>query len=120
MAKTKAASQELTRQITARELQKEYICRVVGKFPESLTIDKPLLVVDHAKGLVQVDDKGKEAKTSFELIRYDLENDQGIVRDRQKTGRTHQIRVHLQYTGHPIVNDMLYNHPAFDWSDLSQ
>ena len=56
---------------SSRQVSKEYICRVVGKFPEKLVVDEPLLTVDHARGLVQVDAKGKEAKTSFELLFYD-------------------------------------------------
>lgn len=113
MAKTKEHSQILSRQISSRELKKEYVCLTMGHFPDTLVIDKPLLVVDHAKGLVQVDPRGKEAKTAFERIRYDVEQDVSVVRARPETGRTHQIRVHLQYAGHPIVNDMLYNHRAF-------
>ena len=113
LAKTKEQSQILSRQISSRELNKEYVCLTMGHFPDTLVIDKPLLIVDHAKGLVQVDARGKEAKTAFERIRYDEKQDVSIVRARPETGRTHQIRVHLQYAGHPIVNDMLYNHPAF-------
>ena len=45
MAKTKENSQILSKQISSRELKKEYICRVVGKFPERLEIDRPLLVI---------------------------------------------------------------------------
>ena len=73
-----------------------------------------------------MDEKGKEAKTDFELIQYIEDKNQSIVRAFPKTGRTHQIRVHLQvcasqpicligikFAGYPIVNDMLYNHHAF-------
>ena len=71
------------------------------------------MTVDPSKGLVQVHPNGKEAKTTFRLMRYDTKSNQSIVKAFPETGRTHQIRVHLQYAGHPIVNDILYNHTAF-------
>ena len=36
------------------KVHKEYVCRVVGRFPQKLEVNDPLLVIDHAKGLVQV------------------------------------------------------------------
>ncbi|GFH20815.1 PseudoU_synth_2 domain-containing protein [Haematococcus lacustris] len=50
----------------------------------------------------------KPAATQFQLIRYDADSDTSIVECRPLTGRTHQIRVHLQYLGHPIANDSQY------------
>ncbi|GAX23232.1 tRNA pseudouridine synthase 9 [Fistulifera solaris] len=50
----------------------------------------------------------KPAQTSFAVIRYDAESDSTIVLCRPSTGRTHQIRLHLQATGHPIANDPNY------------
>eukprot|EP00899_Mesostigma_viride_P001317 jgi/Mesvir1/11186/Mv14577-RA.1 len=56
------------------------------------------------------DAKGKDAYTLFERVRSN--GTYSLVRCRPQTGRTHQLRVHLQYLGHPIVNDPLYNHAA--------
>lgn len=50
----------------------------------------------------------KPAQTSFAVIRYDAESDSTIVLCRPSTGRTHQIRLHLQAAGHPIANDPNY------------
>ena len=54
MAKTKENSQILSKQISSRELKKEYICRVVGKFPERLEIDRPLLVIGLGDAFLRV------------------------------------------------------------------
>ena len=59
-------------------------------------------------GLYWVDDKnGKEAKTEFERLSYN--GSSSVVLCYPKTGHTHQIRIHLQYLGFPILNDPLYN-----------
>lgn len=58
-------------------------------------------------------DKGKECRTIFQLLRYDPKSDTSIVTCKPRTGRMHQIRVHLQYLGYPIVNDPLYNDKVF-------
>jgi tRNA pseudouridine synthase 9 len=52
---------------------------------------------------------GKACSTIFERLRYDPESDTSIVLARPVTGRTHQIRVHLQWLGYPITNDPLYH-----------
>lgn len=69
--------------------------------------DQPLLTVAPKVALNRVHPDGKEAKTTFRRISYDGET--SVVRCRPHTGRTHQIRVHLQYLGHPIANDPLYS-----------
>lgn len=50
----------------------------------------------------------KPAQTSFGVVRYDPDTDSTILLCRPQTGRTHQIRLHLQYLGHPIANDPCY------------
>ncbi|PKI37092.1 hypothetical protein CRG98_042526, partial [Punica granatum] len=60
----------------------------------------------HGSGGRNVSVRGKEACTKFARIRTD--GTHSIVLCEPVTGRTHQIRVHLQYTGHPIANDVLY------------
>ena len=51
---------------------------------------------------------GKHAKTLFRRIKYNAEHNYSIVECHPYTGRTHQIRVHLQFLGHPISNDPIY------------
>lgn len=53
-------------------------------------------------------EKSKDSVTSFELIFYDQESNTSLLKCFPKTGRTHQIRVHLKSIGHPIVNDVNY------------
>lgn len=50
----------------------------------------------------------KEAVTKFEHEFYDEVSDTSVIRCFPKTGRTHQIRVHLKWLGHPIANDQMY------------
>ena len=61
----------------------------------------------------EVNDKGKEAITNYEVVKEDIHNNTSIVRIKLDTGRTHQIRVHFAYLGHPLVGDALYN-PHFN------
>ncbi|KAJ2918063.1 hypothetical protein MD484_g2398, partial [Candolleomyces efflorescens] len=100
----------LTEEFTAGTVKKEYVARVRGKFPEEeLVCEQPLLTVDRQMGLNIVHPEGKPAKTVFNLIRYDLNTDTSVVKCEPHTGRSHQLRVHLQYLGYPIANDPVYS-----------
>ena len=57
--------------------------------------------------------KGQTCVTLFDKLHYDEGTDISIVSCRPITGRTHQIRVHAQYLGHPVVNDPLYSTVAW-------
>ncbi|KAJ2831480.1 DRAP deaminase [Coemansia furcata] len=96
--------------LSAHRIQKEYICRVKGAFPAGrIVCDQPIRVVAHKLSLNCVDrDEGKPSLTEFELMAVDDDQMHSIVYCRPKTGRTHQIRVHLQFLGFPIANDPLY------------
>lgn len=89
------------------QLEKEYVCRVDGEFPEEeLVCEEPILVVSFKVGLCRVHPKGKDCRTVFQRLSFN--GSTSVVRCRPLTGRTHQIRVHLQYLGFPIVNDPIY------------
>ncbi|ORX79030.1 pseudouridine synthase [Basidiobolus meristosporus CBS 931.73] len=105
-ARTKESAQLIEKAMRAREIQKQYVCRVLGEFPREVVCDERLLTVSHRLGLNVVSPQGKESTTVFERLFFDGET--SIVRCKPVTGRTHQIRVHLQYLGHPIANDPLY------------
>ncbi|KAI0699526.1 pseudouridine synthase [Cerioporus squamosus] len=99
------------------EVKKEYVARCKGKFPEEeITCEEPLLTVDRQMGLNIVHPEGKPAKTIFKRIRYDANTDTSVLQCRPQTGRSHQIRVHLQYLGHPIANDPIYSDPRI-WGE---
>ncbi|BEI80740.1 hypothetical protein CcaverHIS002_0112690 [Cutaneotrichosporon cavernicola] len=103
------ASRDLAQEFLEGKVGKEYVARVNGRFPEEeITVDQPLLTVDRQMGLVIIAPEGKDAKTVFTRMSYDASRDQSVVHCRPLTGRTHQIRVHLQYLGHPISNDPIY------------
>jgi len=88
------------------------VCRVEGEFPESeLVCEEPILVVSFKIGLCRVDPKGKECRTVFQRLSFNGRT--SVVRCLPLTGRTHQIRVHLQYLGFPILNDPIYGSTAW-------
>ncbi|XP_009999764.1 PREDICTED: RNA pseudouridylate synthase domain-containing protein 2 [Chaetura pelagica] len=111
-AKTLEVSKKIDEQVRERQLEKEYVCRVVGEFPEhEVVCQEPILVVSYKVGVCRVDPKGKFCKTTFQRLSYNGRT--SVVKCLPQTGRTHQIRVHLQYLGHPIVNDPIYNMEAW-------
>lgn len=111
-AKTAAVSERIHEQVRDRQLEKEYVCRVEGEFPsEEVTCKEPILVVSYKVGVCRVDTRGKPCETVFQRLSYNGHS--SVVRCRPLTGRTHQIRVHLQFLGHPILNDPIYNSGAW-------
>lgn len=106
IAKTREAAEDMMSQLKTRTVKKQYVARVKGNFPdEDVEVDQPILSISPKLGLNQVRANGKHAKTVFQKISYNEEKDYSIVRALPLTGRTHQIRVHLQFLGHPIMND---------------
>jgi len=135
IAKHPKAAEKLSLQISGRTVRKEYVARVKGEFPEETVVcDMPILQISPKLGLNRVRANGKAARTVFKRLEYyPPSSDDGrkepsspeqakleesrpwlkkegysIVRCLPVTGRTHQLRVHLQFLGHPIANDPIY------------
>lgn len=151
------AAEEFGNKLKGRTVQKEYIARVKGKFPDGVVVcDQPVLKVSPMLGLSRARASGKDAKSKFRRLAYypshkpqetkgvplhgrtpvpssdgngvsdnipsdspiaaatppptDADNEgYSIVHCLPLTGRTHQLRVHLQFLGHPISNDPIYS-----------
>jgi len=105
-------AREMEQQIRTRQVQKEYVCRVDGEFPTAaITCKEPIEVVSYKIGVCKVSSNGKDCHTDFQRLSYNGRT--SVVLCKPRTGRMHQIRVHLQYLGFPVVNDPLYNHIVF-------
>ena len=111
-----ARSKEMHRQLSIlfqdRQVTKRYVAVVDGKpTVEAGEIDLPLLVDWPNRPLHKVDTVGgKPSLTRYRVIGYDAQIDAARVELFPQTGRTHQLRVHMQAIGHPILGDSLYAH----------
>ncbi|XP_058226454.1 RNA pseudouridine synthase 7 [Rhododendron vialii] len=116
LARSASKADFFRQQIEARVVHKQYVAKVVGVFPEDEQVVNANVNfnVREGRSTVEVESagnacttlKGKAATTKF--TRIGTNGIHSIVLCEPITGRTHQIRVHLQYTGHPIANDTLY------------
>ncbi len=107
-AKNNKAHELLSDMLSKHEIKREYIALVKGEFPnDTATIDAPIGRDEKNRIRMAVTSKNaKEAITHLRVIkRY---KGYTLLRLKLETGRTHQIRVHLNYIGYPIVNDPLY------------
>jgi len=111
--RTQNRARTLEAQIRDRVVNKQYVCRVEGKFPDSVECEQPIEVISYKIGVCKVSPSGKQCSTSFQLIGYNEQTNTSVVMCKPLSGRMHQIRVHLQYLGYPIQNDPLYNDTVF-------
>lgn len=103
-----------------REIEKYYLAIVDGRvFPETGEIDAPLAESMTTRGKMVINKRGKESVTRYEVLQQF--NRYALLSLQLMTGRMHQIRVHLQYIGHPLVVDPLYgNREALFLSEIKQ
>ena len=108
IAKNDQAHINMSKQIQDRKVIKKYIALVKGVIGENTaTIDMPIARSTKDRKKMAVDPKGKEAITHYKVLqRYDKYT---LLEIKIDTGRTHQIRVHMSYIGHPVVGDMQYS-----------
>ncbi|MDJ0993391.1 MAG: RluA family pseudouridine synthase [Dinoroseobacter sp.] len=118
-ALTRHAQRHLGLQFEKRQTRKTYVARVWGRLAEaSGTIDLPLIVDWPNRPLQKIDlENGKQAVTEWRRLRAN--DEESRVRLMPKTGRSHQLRVHMQALGHPILGDPFYaTGSARDYSRL--
>jgi 23S rRNA pseudouridine1911/1915/1917 synthase len=106
-AKDEATHQHLSIAFEERKVEKYYLGIVSGVISlKKDTIDAPIAENQSRRGVMIIHKRGKEAVTDYEVL--EEFGKFSLVQFRIHTGRTHQIRVHMQNIGHPIVCDELY------------
>lgn len=112
-AKNREAEEWLQNQFKEKKLQKEYILICTGKPPANAGDIRTQIIRDpknrHRFKAVSDSDDGKFARTIYHCIC--CYGNYSLIRVRLKTGRTHQIRVHMKFLGCPILGDSIYNKP---------
>lgn len=110
-ARTPASYEHLKAQFSERHAQKTYLAIIDGHLPSSpLKIDIPIGRNPTKPGSFRSDPHGKPAETTVrEISRH---GDYSLIELQPKTGRTHQLRVHMQHLGTPIHGDRLYGMPS--------
>lgn len=115
VAKKRSALRNLHEQLREKTVQKDYLALVRGQWQSHCKVVKaPLLKNELSSGerIVRVSEQGKPSETRFSIEeRY---ANATLVKASPVTGRTHQIRVHTQYAGHPIALDDKYGDKSFD------
>lgn len=116
-AKNSQTASQLTELMKKEECEKWYVAKVKGEFPSGeIKVNAGIKCVNKAEGRYGLAADGKESETWFYKERYFQESDMSVVRCRPVTGRTHQIRLHLQSLNFPIANDDYYGGTCTDLS----
>jgi 23S rRNA pseudouridine1911/1915/1917 synthase len=110
VARTEAARARLVADLAARRVERVYLALVHG-LPESDAglVDAPVGRSARQPTKMTVTERGREARTAYEVLQRWPDPGCALLRCRLETGRTHQIRVHLAAIGHPVVGDDAYD-----------
>ncbi|HEX9986534.1 MAG TPA: RluA family pseudouridine synthase [Thermoanaerobaculia bacterium] len=112
IAKNDAAHRKLTSEWNTEAIRKEYLALVYGTpSPERGTIQAPIGRDPRDRKRMAIVQGGRNAITDYEVLQS--MHGVALIRCRLRTGRTHQIRVHMKHRGHPIVGDPLYSGPQW-------
>lgn len=109
IAKNQFSHGMLSKAMSENKVEKRYLAIVHGIFKEKQgTIDKPIYRPEGIENGTRrvVDERGQRSITHYKVV--EEFSDSSLVECKLETGRTHQIRVHLSYLGHPIYGDVLY------------
>ena len=111
-AKTSKAASRLSEEVRSRQLKKEYLVVVDGKFEKNKDTLEDYLLKNQQKNISRVVKEGtknsKLAKLDYETLKYNSEIDLSVLKVLLHTGRHHQIRVQLSSRGHSIYGDQKY------------
>lgn len=114
VAKNNRSHDILAKELQAKETIRQYVALVEGVIKNKTgRINAPIKRDPHNRIKMAVLAGGKPAVTHFEVI--EQFEDATLIQCRLETGRTHQIRVHMDYIGHPIVNDPIYGKKDSDF-----
>ncbi|MFC6166819.1 RluA family pseudouridine synthase [Acinetobacter terrestris] len=111
---TKWGQKTISRQFQERQTEKTYQAVVAGQLEGEGTVDVPVIYdPEHPPLHIAAPDHNKPALTHWQAIEHFEIQGQAVTRVKLTpiTGRSHQLRVHMQYLGHPIVGDTLYATP---------
>ncbi len=106
VAKNLTAQARLAEQLAARSVKRTYLAVVHGDPPARGTIDAAVGRDTRVRTRMAVSRRGKQARTNYRVL--ERFGKAALLECRLDTGRTHQIRVHLQHIRHPIVGDPVY------------
>ena len=110
-AKNEDFQKKAIKEFAQNRVYKEYVAIVEGKVIEEIIIDKPIITIkDKGVAKSKIDKNGKSAKTTvYPLL---VEGNKSKIKLVIESGRTHQIRVHLNSVGLPIIGDAIYGRTA--------
>ena len=120
VAKNDMVHNDLAKQISEKSVVRKYVCLVHGVINEdTATIDAPIgRDKNNRKKMCVTGDNSKDAVTNIRVLeRY---SNSTLVECSLETGRTHQIRVHMGYINHPVVNDPVYGYNKMDDKEFGQ
>lgn len=114
LAKTEQAHDKLLSAFRERQTEKIYHALVIGRMPQRSSVEEAYLSKDEKTALVKISSRpqGEKIVTEYEVI--EERGETSLLKITLHTGKTHQIRAHMAYLGHPVVGDEKYGNSAFN------